>query len=892
MNRFVTSFVAFLLLTIPASELLASWEVNGNAVSTAAGEQRYQYIATDGNGGAIIVWEDHRDDSRDLYAQRFSPDGLMLWTFDGIPVCSVPQDQLRPVLTEDGAGGAIVAWADNRDGATPGYDIYAQRIDPDGVLLWTIDGIPVCTATGDQHRPYIVPDGEGGAVIVWHDARDGEYHVYGQRLDADGNSLWSLDGEMISKPHAVPGCKQLFPTSVPDGSGGAIVAWHADCYNDMDNREVHVRRIYAAGDSLWPGETILTDFTGGRHNNPAIASDGNGGAIIAWPRNEEYVSYNMYCQRMAPDGSRLWQPGGRILAFSNDRMDYPYAASDGNHGAYITWTDFGENPGSEISDIFIRRVKADGTPDWTSKLLMADASGTQRTGSIISDGEYGAIVSWRDFRHADESDIFAQRVDSTGFLYWGESASPVCVVSNTQALSRLVSDGSAGALICWYDYRSGDNYDIYAQRANPGYSPPPDEYDPLILAVNDIPGDQGGQIAIVWAKSGLDIDGVREIDYYTVWRRISYDDPVYTSGPEPDRDRRVRFLAGSAGYAWEWLMDTPARFFDSYAATIPSLHDSTALGTGWQYFMVSAVAHDPYIFYDSPVDSGYSVDNLSPATPTGLAALQAGSDLRLEWDPNTEEDLLQYAVYRGENGDFTPNPGNLITSPSVNTVIDTEWSPGSNFCYKVSAIDVHGNESEWALVTPEDVVATLLQFFSTTWSSGSIVLSWTVSSLDDGTEFHVFRSDDAGDTWQTLKDGKIARDGMTYAYVDTELLGGHEYTYRVDLSDGEGNRIFFVSEEVHTPEIPLTLNQNYPNPFNPATTIQFYLPKQADVSLSVYDVSGRLVLNLENGTREAGWHTVSWDGSYASGKVAVSGTYFCRLKADKECVTTKMVLIR
>ncbi|MCK4549031.1 MAG: T9SS type A sorting domain-containing protein, partial [Candidatus Krumholzibacteria bacterium] len=88
------------------------------------------------------------------------------------------------------------------------------------------------------------------------------------------------------------------------------------------------------------------------------------------------------------------------------------------------------------------------------------------------------------------------------------------------------------------------------------------------------------------------------------------------------------------------------------------------------------------------------------------------------------------------------------------------------------------------------------------------------------------------------------------------------------------------------------LSQNYPNPFNPATTIAFYLPEQADVSLSVYDVSGRLVRELESGALGAGWHSAAWDGTAASGKAAGSGAYFCRLKAGKEIITRKMILLR
>ena len=67
----------------------------------------------------------------------------------------------------DGAGGAIVGWHDARAGAP---DVYAQRLDDSGAALWGVDGVAVSTAPDTQRTVAMAGDGAGGAVLAWADA--------------------------------------------------------------------------------------------------------------------------------------------------------------------------------------------------------------------------------------------------------------------------------------------------------------------------------------------------------------------------------------------------------------------------------------------------------------------------------------------------------------------------------------------------------------------------------------------------------------------------------------------------------------------------------------------------------------------------------------------------
>jgi len=89
------------------------------------------------------------------------------------------------------------------------------------------------------------------------------------------------------------------------------------------------------------------------------------------------------------------------------------------------------------------------------------------------------------------------------------------------------------------------------------------------------------------------------------------------------------------------------------------------------------------------------------------------------------------------------------------------------------------------------------------------------------------------------------------------------------------------------------LDQNYPNPFNPSTTISFFLPVRARISLKVFDILGREVRTLiDNEELQKGIGQVVWDGRDHAGKAVSSGTYFYTLKFGNFEKSNKMMLLK
>jgi hypothetical protein len=85
---------------------------------------------------------------------------------------------------------------------------------------------------------------------------------------------------------------------------------------------------------------------------------------------------------------------------------------------------------------------------------------------------------------------------------------------------------------------------------------------------------------------------------------------------------------------------------------------------------------------------------------------------------------------------------------------------------------------------------------------------------------------------------------------------------------------------------------NYPNPFNPNTTIAFNLPESQKVSLAIYDVQGKLIKTLINKTKQAGYHSVIWNGKDENGKEVSSGFYFYRIESENFSQSKKCLLLK
>jgi hypothetical protein len=224
-----------------------------------------------------------------------------------------------------------------------------------------------------------------------------------------------------------------------------------------------------------------------------------------------------------------------------------------------------------------------------------------------------------------------------------------------------------------------------------------------IDAVTDLPNDQGGQVRLEWTRSGHDFVGdANQIVEYAVYRRIDPDlsaaattataTPLEHLSPAARENALMMQAAG-----WDFITAVPVLVEDSYALIVPTLKDSTVVGGPYlTTFRVTALTATPGVFYHSPPDSGYSVDNLAPSVPTGFSiAYNTGYGNTLYWDGPFDPDFQYFRVYRSNEPDFTPSPTTLVHASTSSSWVDPEYDGGGVY-YKVTATDFSGNESDAA----------------------------------------------------------------------------------------------------------------------------------------------------------------------------------------------------
>ncbi len=381
------------------------WDANGTVVCNATGDQQSIDICSDGDGGAIITWVDFRDPGGDIYAQRIDKEGNSIYEKNGTCVSNVFINQYEPRIVEDANNGAIITWYDGRNGNN---DIYAQRIDADGNIKWETNGTTICNATGgsnQQRYPGICSDGLGGAIITWDDERNGisEHDIFTQRIDGNGQILWTPNGTGICN---LTSSYQTNQKICSDGNNGAIITWQ-DQRHEINKDDVYAQKIDQNGVVQWSANGSAVSITEKDKLNPRIASDGSGGAFICFQTQNREGQLDIYTQHIKSNGEIEWNIDGMFIKRSKGIIvsDEFEMCSGGTGEAIIVWGDKRDGQdiyATKIIDMPLATHPTDDTTDINgTETINWDFSGTPTTSNgryrVYSNDTNGNDYVWQDW---------------------------------------------------------------------------------------------------------------------------------------------------------------------------------------------------------------------------------------------------------------------------------------------------------------------------------------------------------------------------------------------------------------------------------------------------------------------------------------------------------------
>lgn len=380
--------------------------------------------------------------------------------------------------------------------------------------------------------------------------------------------------------------------------------------------------------------------------------------------------------------------------------------------------------------------------------------------------------------------------------------------------------------------------------------------------------DNDYDIMIVF-ESGEDIWGCINHDRFEPWEFSNV-----TNSADPDLSPSIAFGSNCAHGAWITRTNSEYKIAylegcgDSISIEILNESELGPYGAGAKPF-ITAIGDEPHIFYRGVNGVNYHIHHAYKAHPDS------------DW---TIENVM------------TPNVDDYTVSAAVNIIGDIylaiSGNGGFGFPGRVYFTYRDRDTGQWS--TPQ--LATGL--YSATnasialgFGSCAFIASCGVSgNIYDG---NVYLSSDTSGTFETRLLG-------SYTSVRQTVVANIISEFGVVIFDAPtgGNQERDVELVYYGPDLPTTgIDQNipapsklgycYPNPFNAQTLINYSLPDEARICITIFNINGQKLGTLYDGKKPAGEHSIAWDAS-----AYPSGVYFAQLKFLDRCENIKMVLLK
>ncbi|MDP1677660.1 MAG: T9SS type A sorting domain-containing protein [Bacteroidota bacterium] len=516
------------------------------------------------------------------------------------------------------------------------------------------------------------------------------------------------------------------------------------------------------------------------------------------------------------------------------------------------------------------------TAQWKTEGIAVADSNAKVNGNyypkVVTDGRGGCYISWMDFRNGTDINIYVQRLDSTGREVFQHNGIPVVTAPNFQIINLCMTDGKGGIFFTWTDEREPQYDYIYAQHmdssGNMLWQTNGIKVSKIYGVAAQVIADSTGGIIINYSSSTS--VGVQRID--SAGNRMWGDSGISQSTNNGYVDYMHSASDGKGGIIVSWIILDDSGI---YAQRIRH-NGSVAWGqNGIRLSIVDTVRYTTHVISDG--NYGAIIDWVNGSN-VEVRAQRVDSNGTLLWGNN--------GIHIGYGGIgitilLSDQKGGAIIPvyPRLYRIRNDGlhvWSGGINFTNSMDQMWLVSDSASGVVIaysrrydaSPlDDMYAQRIDSSGVVrWKSNGVA----IANYNYSDKFHP----------DAVSDGK---GGVIAAWNDDRPNYG-VYAGKVN-SEGKVLTGVFKQDNFSIPN-NLNLYQNYPNPFNPSTIINYQLPINGFVTLKVYDLLGREIETLVDGTQNSGKHSIRFDGQRIP-----SGIYFYRLNTGLQTITKKMVII-
>lgn len=375
--------------------------------------------------------------------QTIALSAMASWDPGGNAVCSAANQRYGLSMVTDGSDGVFCAWTDRRDLVS---QVYVQRMNAQGDPLWQVDGQPISSTTDDRAAA-LLPDGVGGIFVVWKTSS----LLVAQHLDSGGQERWPSPVQFKLDAYSQGYCEPVL-----DGAGGFIAVWYE--MGLTEDRGVFMQRIDAAGNRLWGDNGLRVSHEDG--STPRICSDGDGGAYVAWSDRRIMPHLDIYAQHVDAAGTVLWEENGRPVCQVEYTQTNAKVVPDNVGGVFVVWRDYEQEP----HGVYAQHYDLAGTRLWQENGIPVMGNGLGAEDFVSApDGAGGLITVW-SVGSSSDFDLRGQRLDSTGLQLWSTEGVLISGADRNQYGPELAVAASGDSYVIWQDQRRGSCVDIFGQK--------------------------------------------------------------------------------------------------------------------------------------------------------------------------------------------------------------------------------------------------------------------------------------------------------------------------------------------------------------------------------------------------------------------------------------------